>query len=305
LIHYLKHNQIDTLKWNRAIDSSVNALVYAYSWYLDVVCPNWEALVLNDYEVVMPLTTRHKFGVHYLYNPVLVQQLGISSSTIIDEKLVEKFIDHIPKLIKFAEINLNFANVISKEKYSIKSNQNFILELNKHYSQLHSSYSENTQRNLKKSRKHNLEITYEISIDDVIELFKNDKGLELENFSDQNYITLKQIHPIIMSHCLGSFVAGIKDENKKLLAAAFFIVHKSRITFIFSGNSFEGKKLGAMTLLIDCIINKHCNSEMILDFEGSNDFGLGRFYKSFGAINQPYVSLKINKLPLIYRLLKK
>ena len=79
MIRYLRHNEIDREKWDACIAASENGLVYAYSWYLDVVHPEWEALVMDDYAAVMPLTGGRKFGVEYLFQPFFVQQLGAFS----------------------------------------------------------------------------------------------------------------------------------------------------------------------------------------------------------------------------------
>jgi hypothetical protein len=63
-----------------AIARSFNGIVYAYSWYLDIVSPGWDALVKDDYKSVMPLTWRKKYGIKYLYQPFFTQQLGVFSS---------------------------------------------------------------------------------------------------------------------------------------------------------------------------------------------------------------------------------
>ena len=55
-IHYLTNREIDKIKWDECIDKADNGLVYAYSFYLDHMAKQWDALVWNDYEAVMPLT---------------------------------------------------------------------------------------------------------------------------------------------------------------------------------------------------------------------------------------------------------
>ena len=35
-IKYVKHKDIDKVKWDACIDNAPNALIYAYSYYLDV-----------------------------------------------------------------------------------------------------------------------------------------------------------------------------------------------------------------------------------------------------------------------------
>ena len=56
MIKYLEHEEIDLKKWDATIDASPNGMVYAKSWYLDIVSPGWEGLVNEDYNAVFPLT---------------------------------------------------------------------------------------------------------------------------------------------------------------------------------------------------------------------------------------------------------
>ena len=59
MIHYIQHKDIDFEKWDACVANSFNRLIYGFSWYLDVVCDDWDALVLNDYEAVFPLSLIH------------------------------------------------------------------------------------------------------------------------------------------------------------------------------------------------------------------------------------------------------
>jgi hypothetical protein len=47
-----------------------------------------------------------------------------------------------------------------------------------------------------------------------------------------------------------------------------------------------------MFLLIDELIRQNAEKKIILDFEGSQIEGIARFYKGFGAENQPYFMVK-------------
>src|SRR5688572_25071693 len=96
MIRYLKHGKVNTARWDACIRNSTNGMIYAYSWYLDAVCPGWEALVKGDYESVMPLTCGKKMGLHYLYPPFFTQQLGVFSRSGVNEKEVEEFLSAIP-----------------------------------------------------------------------------------------------------------------------------------------------------------------------------------------------------------------
>ncbi len=72
MIKYVSHEVIDREKWDKCIDNSTNGLVYAYSWYLDLICDEWNALIENDYESVFPLPFRKKGFIQYTYQPFLL-----------------------------------------------------------------------------------------------------------------------------------------------------------------------------------------------------------------------------------------
>ncbi len=92
MIRHLPHSSIDKQKWDACISDSRNRIPYALSWWLDAVCPGWDALVQDDYLAVMPLTHGHKFGIDYLYQPYFTQQLGIFSlSTVITHRCYRIF----------------------------------------------------------------------------------------------------------------------------------------------------------------------------------------------------------------------
>ena len=76
-ITYVKRDDIDTAKWDSCIARSVNGIVYAYSWYLDIVAENWDALIGDDYQAVFPLPHNVKYGISYIY-----QQIGRASCRV-------------------------------------------------------------------------------------------------------------------------------------------------------------------------------------------------------------------------------
>ena len=77
-------------------DASPDALPYARTWYLDVVSPGWEALVADDYDCIMPLPRKRRYGLAYLVQPPLTQQLGVFARQGGSEKMTEAFIRKIP-----------------------------------------------------------------------------------------------------------------------------------------------------------------------------------------------------------------
>ena len=51
---YLKNKHIDFVKWDKCINNAYNGSIYGYSWFLNIVCPNWDAIVYDNYKAVFP-----------------------------------------------------------------------------------------------------------------------------------------------------------------------------------------------------------------------------------------------------------
>lgn len=303
MITYFKHHEIDKKKWDECIDNAFNGIIYAYSWYLDIVCPTWDALIENDYEKVMPLTHNSKLGISYLYPPLFTQQLGIFSKISLSSPDVEKFIAAIPEKFKYIEIYLNKHNHFSESNFNITKRINYELPLNYPYQEIFNNYNGDTKRNLKLAKKNNIEIIKDADPEQIINIFSGNRGKQIGNIKSQHYKNLSGLIHYLLSTNRAQ-VWGAKNSGGELCAGAFFIHSHNRYIFIFSGTNDVAKKTGAIRLLIDRFIFEYCQSNSILDFEGSIIPGLAQFYQGFGSKECVYLRVQQNKLPFFLRWIK-
>ncbi|WP_297814294.1 hypothetical protein [uncultured Polaribacter sp.] len=106
MIQYIKRKDLDILKYDACIENSVQSRIYGFSWYLDIVADHWDVLVLDDYEAVMPIPWKSKYGIKYIGQPYFCQQLGVFSKERLTKEIQEEIIKKIPK--KFVKVSLNF-----------------------------------------------------------------------------------------------------------------------------------------------------------------------------------------------------
>lgn len=303
MIRYLKHNEIDKKKWDKCIDHSVNTLIYACSWYLDIVSPHWEALVEGEYESVMPLTGNKKYGIQYLYPPYFAQQLGVFSRDKKSQGELEEFMRVIPLHYKFIEINLNTQNTCEFPGFEIRKNINIELNLNCPYETLRENFSEDTKRNIKKAIKHQVSVQKNIAPIDVINIFQKNTGKKITNLKDRNYKTLLNLINTCIQKGYAEVWGGYAEG--KLCAGVVWVIKNNRTIFLFSATNQVAKKNGAMFCLINTFLQEHAGKKMILDFEGSNLPGLARFYKGFGSDEYVYLQIRKNNLSKLVRWIKK
>ena len=279
-IRHLRHSKINFQKWDSCIQNAANALVYAESWYLDIVSPNWEALVAEDYEYVMPLPVKRKYGIPFLVQPPLTQQLGVFSSHEIENHIVKQFIQKIP----FCSYDLNFNE---KNIGGYLRHTNFVLELNEDYDTLAAIYSNNTKRNLKKAQQYPVEIKADLSANDFLEFYhvieKNYKELpqtKLDKLVEESFKRGK------------ATIYGAYNKEHKLISALFLLHSPQRLIYLLPVSNQEGKELLAMFIIVDKIIQNHSNSNCLLDFAGSNVKNIARFYDGFGTSIYFYSEIK-------------
>jgi len=301
-IQYLSHKEIDKTKWDACIEQASNGLIYPYSFYLDAMAKQWDALVLNDYEAIMPLTWNRKYGFYYLYQPAFTASLGIFGSQV-NEHLVSSFLDAIPLKFRLIEVALNHQNNFPSVINGYYPRSNYTLDLNKPYEEIFKTYRESHKRNMTKAMQLGGKLTREINVDEIIKL--NEEQLKhIGGTKTQDYTNFKNLYIFLKSKDAAKTYAIMGSRNNILASAIFFFSH-NRAYYIMVGNHPDGKTIGASHALIDAFIKDHAGQDLILDFEGSDIRNLAFFYSSFGAKEEIYPALKINKLPFYIKWLKK
>jgi hypothetical protein len=288
-VKFLHRNDINIEKWNQRVLKSSN-VPYALSAYLDNVC-NWKALVFGDYEVICPLPFRKKLVLSYVYTPFMVQQLGFIGE-FPESYSIENALKQIPKEFRLVELSCNEQN-----SFEGKFCLNTVLNLKPSYEQIKSSYSKNQQRNLKKVQ--GLEIK-KCSLKEVWNLFVSDRGKGIKLFNKTNFERLEKLTRI--ENHISWNIEGV-FKNGELICGAVWLKFNKRIIFLFSGNSDKGKEEKAMVFLIDEKVKSNAGQPLFLDFEGSNNENLLRFYKGFGGEERAYSQFNRYLFPI--NLLKK
>jgi hypothetical protein len=300
-ISYLPHSKIDKTKWDRCIDNAGNGLIYPYSFYLDAMSENWDALIFNDYEIVMPLTWKKKYTIYYLYQPFYTASLGVFGNDISAET-VNNFLKNIPAKFRYWDFYLNRNNLFTLPDFPMYERSNYILSLNEKYEKLVARYATSHLRNIKRAKQSGNVVQKDIPIKDVIALAKE----QAKNFSvieEDNFLDLANLYEFLKKKKQAITYGVYSSQNQLVASCAYFFSHK-RAFYILVGNHPNGKTSGASHLMIDYFIKEHAGEDLTLDFEGSNISSLAFFYKSFGAGLEKYPGIKLNKLPAIAKLFK-
>lgn len=300
-LKYLKHKNINYEKWDACVENAPNSRIYAMSWHLDRTAEKWDALILGDYEIVMPLPVRTKWGIKYIYQPLFSQQLGIFPNP--PDIIAKQFYNEIQRRFSFADTQINSGNNLLKlpGKINFSGRENYLINLTANYQKIASGYSQNTARNVKKAQKNSLSFVAGIRIEDYLDFKRNNLPTKLPADA------LKKLKSII---ALGQYkgigeIYGVYTNENELCAAVYFCRWKERVIYMNAATSLKGKELGGMFFLLDWFVRENAGSNLLLDLEGSTIPGVARFYAGFGAIPETYFQLKFNRLPLPLKWMKR
>ena len=290
----LKNQEIDYDKWDNCIQNSDNGNLYAKSWYLDIVSPNWQALVLGDYEFVMPLTIKRKFGISAILQPLHCQQLGIFPlpDFATQQKFSQKLFDSF-RIIQYqlnSEMDYNaFLN------FKLQKKTNFILPLSYSYEIIYSHFSTNTKRNIKAAEKLGVRVIKGLAQSDF---FRYKEQSVERKIPKKSYQILNQLMSSTIANGQGTIYAAYSNTNE-LCAAAFIIFDGNKAYYLNAFSTSDGKENKAMYAIVNELIKELCQNDITIDFEGSMIEGVARFYRGFGSLSHDYYFLSSTRLPFI------
>lgn len=301
-IQYLQHSDIDKQKWDSTVEQASNRLIYAYSFYLDGMSPGWHALVGDNYEWILPLTWKKKYGISYLYQPAFMQQLGVFFKAGVQVPY-DKIITTLQQQFIFCEAQWNYTTPILSGVQT-QPGTNYTLDLSAEYSSLSKRFSSDLQRNIRRSLKFDQAYTTTQDYKLCIQAYRQYYGSRFPHVTPQHYQQFEAVCEYAATHKMlrCRTVTGPGDQ---LLACVLLLFDGKRLYNIMNTTTNDGRKKEANYFLFHYLLQEFSAQQIIFDFEGSDLPGVKSFYEKFGAIDQPYCCLRYNKLPALLRWLKR
>lgn len=300
-IRFLKNNELDYSKWDNVVDLSPQGKIYYYSWYLDVIHPSWNAYVLGDYEMIMPILNKKKYFISYVITPIFIQETGVLSK---NDSTVEisSFIKPLSQSIHYVNLFLSTGNYLNQSNLKVHFRKAQHISLNQSYESIYTAYSSHLKRNLRKACKNQLKIVTNENSDAVVDFFKLNRGGVLKELSDVHFESLKKIFKIILDNKKGSVFSVY--HNDELIANAFFIYSNNQVIYFKGSSNKKGRNLSAMHFLMDEVIKSNVFKSDFFDFGGSNIDSVAQFNYNFGAKDYTYPVYKENRLPFFLKWIK-
>lgn len=306
--------QIDRQKWDSCIERSKEGLVYALSWYLDLVSPGWEALIHEqegEYLTVVPLTMARKFGLPFLRQPLYCQQLGVFS--VLEEvppaylgAVVKELCHHFRHI---RDYSFNTANPdlpqLSLPGLSVQNQYTHFLSLQEPYEVLYRQYSRDRKLNLKRAHKANLTVSESGDIKPLTDIFREDTAHKIYGgVAESSYDLLVSLFGEVQKRGWARLLYTHQPEGE-IDAGCLFVQYKNRITYLFNAATKQGRDLNGRSLMIDRVIRENAGSDSVFDFESPSGMDtITYFYQGFGARPVRFQTIHYDNLPFYISFIK-
>lgn len=294
-IDILSSSEIDKVKWDWIVNNTNNGYIYAQSGFLDQLADDWSALIVGDYEAILPIPFRKKWGIDYAYTPPFMQQLGLIGSTNDIPSLTIK--KQIQKKYKYGTVLLNSGNEILARELGALPRANFYLSLQQPFSMLAKNFKKEIVRLSEKRIEENWIYNKTTPIKDCVAVYRQIQGHKLPHVKLRDYEKFIHFGNHNKNPNIQCFSRSVHNPSGELCSVLVLLKDSKRIYNIINASTAEGRKENSNYLLYYECLKEFSNQPLIFDFEGSSIPGIANFYGKFNPLKEYYYLWHYNQLP--------
>lgn len=258
--------------------------IFSLPIWFDATAENWDvALITDDERIIaaLPYCWKGKYITKRIYLPDLnfYQSILFFKTVTNKNEIALQLFNELPKTVrayfKFLpehhDIDISSLN-FQKENYTT-----YIINP----SQYNGINSTNHKRNINKGIKHQ----YTIQESQNIALSYSILTSTFKRQNIKSKITLasfQKIIEVVNNHKIGRVLICL-DKNKTILASIFVVEDDSSVYYLMGGYAQDYKTTGAMTFLINDVIQSTLQQHKEFNFCGSTKKTIASFFEGFGA----------------------
>jgi hypothetical protein len=292
--------KLDVPAYDACVTAAPNAVVYALSWWLDLVSPGWEVLVWpgtdGTYRAVLPVPVRRKYGIRFVQQPLFAQFLGIFSPETVPPEIAEAFGRELARRYRFVVRLALRPGVEFGAVGTFETLETHVLSLDRPHAAIRAGYSADRRMNLKRAERAGWVVVEGREIGTLVQLFQRNHSHRIAGGADPAaYPLLERLFAECEARGLSTLRYAVRDGQ--IEAGAWFVTWGGRAIYLFNAATEAGRRGNARTWLIDQFLAEHAESGLLFDFESPAIDSIADFYQSFGAQPEPFGVLRYNRLP--------
>lgn len=286
------HSEINHEKWDALVRNDTNGSIFSTSHYLNATCDNWFAFTNNECSFGVPIGVKQKLGISNVYPPFFHRYSEVLNEKEIDINLFEQ------------ELNAQFKTGVfhlKQDRLTYPEKEEFIYQVLEP-----STYKLKSQakRMLNKFDKSSYELLFDNSLkNDVLLLVKTELSKKMDLYASKSANALDSLvsdlpEPIEL------ITVGLKDQDQ-LVGGLFGLKYKNTILYLKGTTTEVAKEQGGMYGLMNALIHRAIDNELLFDFGGSRVEGVRFFNRRFNAQDKTYFCYQWDHTPAWYKTLKR
>lgn len=300
MVRHILHNQLDFKKWDACIATDSKADVYLLSSWLNVVCPNWSALVADDYAAVFPIFGTKKLSWSFFDLPNFVQKIAVYGDARFEQE-----IDFELNLLngKFDYLCYTTdAHLITDASLQKTPRRHQLLELREGVRFPTKVWG----RNIRKAEASEFTEITSVPIALFITALKKELLEKGKPYKNKDYHLLEVLASTAIKEGYG-FIEGIKDHTGTFTCGQFFIYKKGKIYLVACFSNEVARQHSLLHYVLFKIVEKAYLADAVLrvHFGGSNLPVIADFNKNFGAQDEEFILVLKYNLPFWFRFFKR
>lgn len=259
-IELLHNKKINSQRWNETVTMAVNSNFSAYTWYLDLIDPDWEGLLSTDYKYVFPVISSSKLFKVGFYQPSVYFRAGLYTTELLSKEIFERFIDALPERVSYVKVALNKFNLFKDDTlfYGGISYQKDMI------SNIDSSvkYSADAVQKLTALLRRKLVVLEGMQISEFLKYYET-YSVSRVSKGEQDF--LRRLLSFTFYNRISS-ILGVLDDKNNLGAIGMFIRNQQRAWLYLYASSADADKEGFFYYMLDYYITRHSSLNIPLEF---------------------------------------
>jgi len=269
-IKKLKRDAIDDDKWDKCVRQSSNGVVFAFTWYLDISCDEWEGIILNDYDAIIPLPIKQHFVINnYVALPHWIPHLGVINKNPISNDETLDLLNQVPYLN--VTLTLNAHNKLpEKVAAQLKHVRYHVLDLILSLEKMEHRFLPEIKALMQLYHEKQITVIRSLNPKEYCDFLRQENDL-----SDKKVDTLIKLISFALRYKSAGTYAAYNVHNE-MIAEAFIVKSNSCLSLInYASRSDDTELLGPKAIIYHVL--KH-NAESNLTFEFPFNPELGRCF---------------------------
>lgn len=222
MYRYVPFDEIEKNKYNGTIHYSPNGNVYGYYWYLKALWREWDCIIEDDYESVLPIIPRRLAGSDY----ELLPELGPYSVNTLHPRRVSDMLDMAKTYSHDSLYPINSSVQASLEDYpAVQNHESWRLDTIEDIETLRSGYTSDVQKLLTEDK------DYKFASG-----IKPEKIVEVDSLSSAQQNALLRIIYNAMHRGIGWSSALLDASGQNYAALSFFVSTHNKVFEIYAAD---------------------------------------------------------------------